>query len=77
MFAYIKRIANYIRNQSNHSHNLLSHKTCSRTAEKKIILLTIELSVIQRRIVSKTFSKSRETTVSFDHDEKKNNLKVR
>ena len=37
---------------------------------KKIISFTIELSAIHRRTVSRTSSKSRRATVSFDHDEK-------
>ena len=32
-------------------------KTCFRTAEKKVISFTIKFFVIQRRIVSRTFSK--------------------
>ena len=59
-----------MRSQSNHFYNSLSHKTCFRTIEKEVISLTMKLLIIERRIVSKTFSKSRETTVSFDYDEK-------
>ena len=50
-------------------------KTCSRTAEKEIISFTIELFIIQRHIVNRTLSKSRKTTVPFNHDEKKKRKK--
>ena len=68
-----------MRSQSNHSYNSLLYKTCFRTVEKEIILFTIKLFVIQRRIVSRTLSKSRETIISLDHNEKKKekNLKIK
>ena len=36
-----------------------------------MISFTIEFFVIQRRIVNKTLSKNRKTTISFDHNKKK------
>ena len=44
---------------------------------KKVILFAIELFVIQRRIVNRTLLKSRETIISFDHDEKKKRKKFK
>ena len=69
-------VANYIKNQSNHCHNLLSHKTYSWTVEKEITLFTIGLFVIQRRIIIKMSSESRKATVSFDHNEKKKKKRI-
>ena len=44
-------------------------------SRKKVISFTTKFSIIQRSIVNKTLSKSRRTTISFDHNEKKKELK--
>ena len=77
MSVYIKRVANYTRNQLNYFYNSLLHKTCFRTAEKEVILFTIEFFVISRYIISKTISKDRRTIILFDHDEKKRRKKFK
>ena len=75
----IKKVASYIKNQLNHFYNLLLHKTCSRKIEKNIIWFTIEFFIIQRRIVSRMFSKDQKIIILFNHNKKKeeNNLKVK
>ena len=70
-----QKIADYTRSQLNHFYNSLLHKTYSRIAEKEIISFTIKFFVIHRRIVGKTISKNRRTTILFDHNKNKKKKK--